>query len=368
MRSRFLSILVSLALAGAAAAQPTALTYQGRLKNGGEPASGLHDFRFRLFDAVAGGTQLGSTQCLNNVTVADGLFTSLIDFGQQFASPDPRFLEIQVREDTGLGCGNGAGFVTLNPRQPLTAAPLASHANSAFALDAADGGPQSAVFVDSTGNVGIGTSTPSVPLHIRTPGEPVFVLQDTGPADQQSGYIGLWNGNPAETGWFGFGTPGSPHMTVLNQRAGGNTSLAAGGAVGLTLIPSGRVGIGTTSPVSTLDVRGDIRLGTSGQLLAPGGEENLRMIRGLVLAHGTKGAGAGFTCSRTDTGLYLITFTTPFAQLPTVTVSADQSKFEAAFFVGMPDNVTVNQSEVFIASAGEGRWDRAFHFIAVGPR
>lgn len=41
-------------------AEITAFTYQGLLSDGGEPASGLHDFRFLLFDAAAEGVQIGS--------------------------------------------------------------------------------------------------------------------------------------------------------------------------------------------------------------------------------------------------------------------------------------------------------------------
>ena len=58
-------------LASLASAQPltTAFTYQAELKSGGAPAAGLHDLRFRLYDAASGGTQQGSTLCADNVAV-----------------------------------------------------------------------------------------------------------------------------------------------------------------------------------------------------------------------------------------------------------------------------------------------------------
>jgi len=108
----------------------TEFTYQGALKDAGSPANGLHDLRFRLFDALVGGGQVGAQLCANNVTVTDGLFTLALDFGAQFAGQE-RFLEIDVRADTDLDCANPAGFVTLAPRQALTAAP-----NSVFSLNA----------------------------------------------------------------------------------------------------------------------------------------------------------------------------------------------------------------------------------------
>jgi len=127
---------------GAARAQAqgslgTEFTYQGRLTNAGSPASGLHDLRFRLYDALAGGTQVGMTFCADNVSVADGLFTVSLDFGAQFAGEE-RFLEIAVRADSGQDCTNPAGFVVLSSRQALTAAPHAAFALNADRLDGLD--------------------------------------------------------------------------------------------------------------------------------------------------------------------------------------------------------------------------------------
>ncbi len=75
-RSILAAACVSGYLSGAVPAQPlgTAFTYQGELRNGGTPATGLYDLRFRLYDALTGGTQVGSTLCADNVNVADGRF------------------------------------------------------------------------------------------------------------------------------------------------------------------------------------------------------------------------------------------------------------------------------------------------------
>ena len=174
---KILSFLSSLLLSAAALAQSTAFTYQGDLKTGAAPANGLHDFRFRLFDALTAGTQIGTTQCADNVSVSNGAFTVTLDFGQQFASTSPRFLEIQTRTDIGQPCVDDFRYVLLTPRQQCTAAPLANRANSAFALSAPDGSPANALVVDNNGSVGIGTATPSSALHIRQVGGPALLLQ-----------------------------------------------------------------------------------------------------------------------------------------------------------------------------------------------
>lgn len=115
----------------------TAFTYQGRLKDGGSPANGTYDVQFALYDQLTGGTQQGPTACADNVAVVQGLFTLEIDFGAQFTGQD-RFLEIAVRTDTGLNCGNSTGFVTLDPRQTLTGTPHALYALNADTLDGLD--------------------------------------------------------------------------------------------------------------------------------------------------------------------------------------------------------------------------------------
>ncbi len=159
--------LVVVALTGSSVlGQSTAFTYQGELRNSGQLANGVFDFQFRLFDAASGGTQQGATVCLDNVPVAAGRFTTQLNFGQQFLVPAARFLEVQVRADTGLDCTNAAGFVILS-RQPVTAAPLANHAKAAYALDAPDGAPANAVFVSNSGQVGIGTTSPTATLHVN---------------------------------------------------------------------------------------------------------------------------------------------------------------------------------------------------------
>src|SRR5262249_11595275 len=134
-----------------ACAQITSFTYEECLREGGAPAAGLHDFRFSLFDAPSGGTQVGSTLCLDNGYVAAGVFTVQLDFGPEFATTADRYVEVQVRRDSGLDCTSSAGFIALGPRQEITPAPMAGHANAAFSLDAADGSPTNAVFVDVSG-------------------------------------------------------------------------------------------------------------------------------------------------------------------------------------------------------------------------
>jgi len=369
---RILAFAATLSLAtlvhSNAHAQSTAFTYQGFLDDAGSPANGLHDFRFRLFSVASGGTPIGSTLCADNVNVIEGVFTAQIDFGQQFATTAQRHLEIEVRRDTGLTCANVSGFAVLAPRQQLTSTPMASHANSAFSLDAADGSPASAVFVDNSGNVGIGTSSPASLLHLRGT-VPAMILQDTASPSDQAGYVSFRNLS-AETGWVGFGNTGSPDFGVVNARTGGDVSLftwPGGGDILLLPGTGGDVGVGTSTPAAKLDVRGDIRLGSNGQFLAMSGEENLRIIRGRVNTDGVKIGGSGFTSAKTATGRYTVTFTEAFPEIPTVTATT-------VWGINLSDIIAMEQittTTVIFAVTNpvvEGSVDTGFHFTAIGPR
>lgn len=125
-------------------AQSTAFTYQGRLNDAQGPANGSYDFHFTLFDSNTNGNQQGLT-CTNTATaVSNGLFIVTLDFGNQFPGED-RWMEIAV-------CTNGSGnFITLSPRQPITATPYAVKAASV-----APGGIPSGVYTNAVifSNVG----------------------------------------------------------------------------------------------------------------------------------------------------------------------------------------------------------------------
>ncbi len=123
-------VFVGMLLAQSTHAQmyTSAFTYQGDLRSAGVPAEGLHDLRFRLFDAGASGAQVGPTVCLDNVTVTGGRFTVTLNFGDAVWNSSRRWLEIEVRADAGTDCADPSGFTALTPRQELTAAPHATYA------------------------------------------------------------------------------------------------------------------------------------------------------------------------------------------------------------------------------------------------
>jgi len=104
----------------------TAFTYQGRLLRSGVPVTATCNFSFGLWDAPIAGDVVGaSPQVAPGVSVANGLFTVVIDFRDGAFGGDARWLEITVR------CAQDISPSTLTPRQELTPASYALFAGGA---------------------------------------------------------------------------------------------------------------------------------------------------------------------------------------------------------------------------------------------
>ena len=183
--------------------------------------------------ALTNGTPIGAAVCVNNVNVVDGVFTVPLDFGAQFAGQE-RFLQIEVRADTGLDCANPAGLILLTPRQRLTATPYASFAARPWATIGSD-----ISYVG--GSVGIGTESPLGPLDVRS-GAGSFLYMDAANGDLR------YNGGA--DGFFGFFNDGV---------AAGGTVFASHTTVHMSISNTGIVGIGTPPVTGTrLKVAGTV--------------------------------------------------------------------------------------------------------------
>src|SRR5882672_3459844 len=108
-----------------ALAQGTTFTYQGRLNDGANAASGIYDLRFTIYDAVAASNVVAGPQTNSAVSVSNGLFTVALDFGAVFNGA-ARWLEIGVRPG-----GSASDFTALAPRQPVSPTPYAMFATTA---------------------------------------------------------------------------------------------------------------------------------------------------------------------------------------------------------------------------------------------
>jgi hypothetical protein len=130
----------TLSTTAAPAGTSTAFTYQGSLSASGQPANGLYDFRFAIWDASTGGNTVGGPLTNNGVNVTGGLFTVVLDFGVSAFPGQARWLEI------GVYTHGSADFQTLAPRQPITPMPYAILAFRATLASAASGVANDSVF------------------------------------------------------------------------------------------------------------------------------------------------------------------------------------------------------------------------------
>jgi len=145
----------------------------------------------------------------------------------------------------GSGAINGSGLAYLNNSDDAFSLVLdnagTSSQNDRGVFEARVGG--SSVFrINNSGNVGIGTSSPSGKLHIKTDASSEFIFTGS----STSGYTTTIHMD--DTG-----------LDIGHNSSGRSLNLKTNSLDRLTISGSGNVGIGTTSPGYKLDVVGDIR-------------------------------------------------------------------------------------------------------------
>ncbi len=248
MRARLIGGLLFAHLWSSASwAQPlgAAFTYQGRLSSGGVPANGPHDMQFRLHPSASGGGTIFGPICLDGVSVVGGLFSVVVDFGPVFDG-SALWLSVSVRPDSTPGnCGSGS-YTLLSPRLALTATPYAARALSApngHALNAVDGNPVSALFVDSVGEVGVSTTTPSMSFEVAGPTN-LYNRPSLGVSFNSDDYLYMHAADDPSFIW--------PISDAL--RFGNETSRGAGYVERMRISSDGKLGIGTDSPENALQV------------------------------------------------------------------------------------------------------------------
>ena len=163
------------------------LNYQGRLLQNGVVPTGKFSITFCIYADSVGGSDLWC-ETHDSLQVTNGIFNVLlgsetVSLNTVFKNSGERYLGITV-----------ASGQEATPRLPLvsvSSAIRATYADTALvalpsggtvcdghSLDAVDGDPVDALFVNSLGNVGIGTTNPIAPLHFEKDNPQIF-LRDT---------------------------------------------------------------------------------------------------------------------------------------------------------------------------------------------
>ncbi len=292
------AVVVQVGTSAALAEVPQLVNYQGSLTDtDGIPLHGNHDLTFAIYPDSAQAVPATWTEPHSPVFVDHGLFSvilgGIIPLSDSLFAGDECWLGIMVDVPPEI-----------YPRMQFTSVPWALRAAVAdtalevvggvgdgHSLNAADGDPVDALYVDDEGRVGIGTTAPTTQLTVN-PGVQTGAVISTGTAEGSDGRRLVVAGG----GGFGVGRGayveafGSDYWTRpgdLRLMAGdvegdsARVRLGVGGDYSMTIHPNGgtslgysytssvapasgllvqgSVGIGTTNPLTELDVMGTLR-------------------------------------------------------------------------------------------------------------
>jgi hypothetical protein len=251
--------------------------------------------------------------------------------------------------------------------------------------------------IDSSGNVGIGTTSPTLPLNIGTSTLPAGVTiagqmissDVAAAAPLLSIRRSAASGNPIFAQFTSSGTAASPTAVALNRGLGRNDwwgfdgtnyinaaaiTCAADGAVSTGVVPgrmvfhtsatntpvermridsAGNVGIGTSTPGAALHVAGAITGSPTGNGALLGIDGNY----GVMHLNGSSGGYIDFSTSGTDfKGRIIYDNTTNFMSFYTNTAEAMRINTSGKVFMGTTTNPTANADGILnlLSATGDG--------------
>ncbi|PKM98268.1 MAG: hypothetical protein CVU79_03950 [Elusimicrobia bacterium HGW-Elusimicrobia-3] len=313
MKKLILAIAIFL---GASPLWAELMTYQGRLKESDIPVSANRVLLFEFCDAETAGTCYTTPSGYQSFAVQNGLFKSTFAVPTSDLSQGQWFLQVSVGPDI-------PGVQILTPRERLTAVPYSVFASSAayaagallkagdtmtgqltvsgstFTVIGPDGDANGglmwvstsvvtpALFVSTTGRVGLGTSAPGRSLHIVNNSGQVALLVEGRDATATSIYVESKSGGKPAHGYVRGGTLKA--MTSVDSS--NRFQIEVPTEPRLTITPAGLTGIGTETPDYQLHVSS--AAGEAGTIMAVStGTSNLFWVAGDG-AHATRFYGDG---------------------------------------------------------------------------
>ncbi len=190
---------------GSRVVAPT-IWFQGYLADAdtGDPLSGLYNVEASIYLVELGGVATWGPELHINTMLADGWFN--IELGESVALPafddPPYYLQLEIDGEI------------LSPRQKLGSVPSAFHANDVYWPDG-DWMIYPGGVYRTTGNVGIGTSSPFGRLEVEAGDEPGVIVANTG----SFGALTLEVSNTADGSAAGFYSQVGPMFLPVNPTA-----------------------------------------------------------------------------------------------------------------------------------------------------
>jgi hypothetical protein len=229
-----------------------------RINDGGSQAYSI------LLCPSGGNVGIGTTEPtaklqINDGNVANGTNTQFAIYGGRTNTPNAEYANIFFGERSdGGGAGSKISAYTGNSNYQT---------DLAFSTSKDIGGSSGlteAMRIGASGNVGIGTTTPAAKLHIAGADMNNALLFENTSANAGRNFI-LFKTQGTEQGYIGLGGGATNHMSVAAYGASNNIFLETGGLVRMTILPSGNVGIGTTTPSHPLQMASGARVTAAGE-------------------------------------------------------------------------------------------------------
>jgi hypothetical protein len=255
-------LIVCLPKVGQAAPMGTAWTYQGRLIDANNPADGLYDFEFKVYDANVAGTQKDSTIDVNEMDVIDGYFAVLLDFGSDVFNGDARWLQIGVRPGE---MNDPNEYTILEPRCEVTPVPYALQTRGLFVDNARNLRVANSISLANAGDI---SNIWADGLVIGSNGGIYGILGTQGSNRLGLSYNGYRQLGTFPPEWEVIGIVGSDTTAQIEMGDDGIALCVQDGRVDgdpapearMKILPDGRVGIGTASPTAKLDINGQTKI------------------------------------------------------------------------------------------------------------
>jgi hypothetical protein len=188
----------------------------------------------------------------------------------------------------------------------------------------------------ASAQTGIGTTAPSVKLHIKSNG-PILRLEGSDHA-----YLELFpQGNTNRFAYFGYPNAASTQLTMMNQNTSGSLVLGTNNTTRLTIDNSGNTSVtgnltggnaatsklsGFVSNISTEGTSRTIAVGDNGMIL--------KCTTSITLTLPATGIPEGFNCMVLQNGTGQVTFSGTFSNRNSFTKTAGQYAITTILYIG----------------------------------
>ena len=282
------TMLLLLALPGGSvlAETGTAFTYQGSLTQSSSSVTNTCGFQFSLYDALSGGSQVGSTLTKGSVLVSKGLFSVSLDFGTSAFAGAKRWMATAVR------CPDSGSYTALTPRLELTPTPYSLYSRGNWSLTGDAGTTAGTNFIGTTdakdfviktnnsermrilsnGNVAIGQATAISRLHVQPVSGAAVQIDPFGTSAGNTGALRFLELAANGTNFVGFKAPDSiasnEVWTLPNADGSSGQVLRTDGSNVLTWVTPGGFSTSTLAATTTLSATTEYHTSTSGGAFA----------------------------------------------------------------------------------------------------